>query len=134
MLIGAGLIASLLRRLSGQQIVNNRLFCMVGIFRHQLFNLLIVAFGQLQQRLLGLLTGATALTANEPAARVNPGTENPTQDPFHCQQDDHTQDQDDHQPCHAGFDVVVIGLDQYVTLVTREHRSQYNPGDQQDEE
>ncbi|SAH04847.1 Uncharacterised protein [Enterobacter cloacae] len=62
------------------------------------------------------------------------GTENTTQEPLHCQQNDHTQDQDNHQPCYAGFDVVVIGLDQYVTLVTRKHRPQYNPGDQQDEE
>ena len=29
---------------------------MIGIFRHQLFNLLIIAFRQFQQRLFGLLT------------------------------------------------------------------------------
>jgi hypothetical protein len=54
--------------------VHDRLFGVIGIFRHQLFNLLVIAFRQFQQRLLGLLTRAAALTADEPAARVRAGT------------------------------------------------------------
>ena len=134
MLVGAGFVTPLLRCLGGQQIVHHRLFGMVSIFRHQLFNLLIVTLGQLKQCLLSLLTGAAAFTANEPATRMRTGTENSAQDPLNRKEHHHTEDQDDHQTRYAGFDVVVIGLDQDVTLMTGKHRPQDDPGDQQDEE
>ncbi len=131
MLIGASFIPTLLRGFSGQQVVHHRLFSVVGIFRHQLLNLLIIPFGQLQQRLLGLLTGATTFTANEPAAGVRPGAEDATQEPFHSKQHHNAEDQDDHQARHAGFDIVVIGLDQNVALMASKHWPQNDPGDQQ---
>ena len=107
---------------------------MVGVFRHQLFNLLIVTLGKLKQRLFGLLAGAAAFTTNEPAARVGTGAENTAQDPLDRKQHHHAEDQNDRQAGYAGFNVVVIRLDQDVTLMTRKHRSQHDPGDQQDEE
>ncbi len=107
---------------------------MIGVLRHQLLNLLIVAFGQFEQRLFGLLAGAAALTANEPATGMRSGTEDAAQDPFDRQKRHHRQDQNDHQSGHAGFDIVVIGLDQHVTLMTSQHRTEHDPGDQQCEE
>ena len=98
MLIRTGFITALLRCFGSQKIVHHRLFCMVGIFRHQLFNLLIIAFGELKQRLLGLLTRTTTLAANEPAARMRAGTENTAQDPFDCQQYDDAEDQNITRP------------------------------------
>ena len=76
MLVGASFIPSLLSGFCRQQVVHNRLLSVIGIFRHQLLNLLIVAFRQLQQRLLGLLTGATTFAAHEPAAGMRAGAEN----------------------------------------------------------
>ena len=134
MLIGAGFVTALLRRFGSEQIIHHRLFGMVGVFRHQLFNLLIVTLGKLKQRLFGLLAGAAAFTANEPAARVGTGAENTAQDPLDRKQHHHAEDQNDRQAGYAGFNVVVIRLDQDVTLMTRKHRSQHDPGDQQDEE
>ena len=48
---------------------------MIGIFRHQLLNLLVITFRQFEQRLFGLLTRVTAFTADKPAARMRPGAE-----------------------------------------------------------
>ncbi len=134
MLVSAGFITALLGRFGGQKIVHHRLFCVISVFRHQLFNLLIIAFGQLQQRLFRLLTGAATLTTNEPAACMGTGTENTAQDPFNGKQDHDAEDQNDRQPRYAGFNVVVVGLDQDVSLMARKHRPQDDPGDQQDEE
>ena len=133
-LISAGFVTALLRCFGRQQIVHHRLFGVVGVFRHQLFNLLIVTLCELKQRLLGLFTGAAALTANEPAAGMGTGTENTAQDPLDRKQHHHAEDQNDRQTRYAGFNVVVIGLDQDITLMTRKHRSQDDPGDQQDKE
>ncbi len=134
MLIGAGLVTTLLSCFSSQQIVHDGLFGVIGVFGHQLFHLLIIALGELNQRLLGLLTGATALAANEPATGMGTGAENTAQDPLQRQQHHNAQDQNDHQTRYAGFDVVIVGLDQHVSLVTGKHRPKDDPGDQQDKE
>ncbi|MNP04652.1 hypothetical protein D3C76_965750 [compost metagenome] len=62
---------------------------------------------------------------------MSAGSENTTQDPFDRKQHHHGQDQDDHQARNAGFDVVVIGLDQDISLMTRNQRPKNDPGDQQ---
>ena len=134
MLVGPRFIAALLGRFRRQQIVHHRLFGVIGIFRHQLLNLLVITFRQLKQRLLGLLTRATAFTADKPAARMRPGAENAAQQPFNGEQHHHGEDQDDHQPGHAGLDIVIIGLDQDVALMPGDHRAKHDPGDQQCEE
>ena len=48
MLIRPGFITTLLGRFRRQQIVHHRLLGMIGVLRHQLLNLLIVAFRQLE--------------------------------------------------------------------------------------
>ena len=134
MLVGARFVTALLSRFCRQQVIHYRLFCMIGIFRHQLLNLLIVTFCQFEQRLFGLLTGATTLTTHKPPTGMCAGAENSAQQPFNRKQDDHGDDQDDHQARHAGFDIVVIRLDQHVTLMTGYHRTDDDPSDQQHKE
>ncbi|SQB40809.1 Uncharacterised protein [Citrobacter koseri] len=81
MLISARFVTTLLRGFGGQQIVYHRLFSVIGILRHQLLNLLVIAFRQLKQRLFGLLTCAAAFTPDKPAASVRAGAENASQQP-----------------------------------------------------
>ena len=73
-LVGTSFVTALLSSFCRQQVIHYRLFCMIGVFRHQLFNL--------------------------------------------------------HQTRHAGFDIVIIRLDQYVALVTGNHWTDNDPGDQ----
>ncbi|MNI50517.1 hypothetical protein D3C73_1051810 [compost metagenome] len=134
MLISASFITTLLSRFCCQKIIDYRLFRVIGIFRHQFFNLLIVAFCQLEQSLLGLLTCTAALATHKPAARMRTGAENTAQQPFNRKQNDHGDDQDDHQTRHAGFNVVVVCLDQHVSLMTGDHWADDDPGDQQHKE
>ena len=79
MLVGACFITALLRGFGSQQIVHHRLFSVIGIFRHQLFNLLIIAFRQFQQRLFGLLTCTATLTPDKPPTGVRASAEDPPQ-------------------------------------------------------
>ena len=95
MLVGAGFIATLLGGFCRQQVVHNGLLSVIGIFRHQLLNLLIIALRQLQQRLLGLLTRAATLAAHEPAAGMCAGAENAPQQPLNGKQHYHGEDHDD---------------------------------------
>ena len=128
-LVGTSFVTALLSSFCRQQVIHYRLFCMIGVFRHQLFNLLIIAFCQLEQRLLRLLTGATTLPTDKPSAGMRASAENSAQQPFNRKQDDHCDDQNDHQTRHAGFDIVIIRLDQYVALMTGNHWTDNDPGD-----
>ena len=131
MLVSTHFIAALLGGFRCQQIVNQRLFRVIGIFRHQLLNLLIIAFRKLQQRLFCLLARATTLTAHKPAAGMRAGTEDPTQQPLQCKEDHQRQHQHDRKTRDAGFNVVVIGLDQHITLMPGEHRAKHDSGEKQ---
>ncbi|MNP29917.1 hypothetical protein D3C76_1229660 [compost metagenome] len=107
---------------------------MIGIARQQFFNLLVITFGQFYQRGLGLLTRTAAFAAQEPAASAGAGAEDAAQDPLDHQQHHKQQDTHDHQAGDAGFDIVVIGLNQHIALMAGQHRPNHHAGDQHQEQ
>ncbi|MNZ74816.1 hypothetical protein D3C78_932770 [compost metagenome] len=133
-LVSAEIVTALLRGLGGQQVVHHRLFGVIGVARQQFFDLLVIAFGQFDQSGLGLLARTAAFTPQEPAAGMSTGAEDAAQDPFDHQQHDKQQDAHDHQAGDAGFDIVVIGLNQHIALMAGQHRPDHHAGDQHQEQ
>lgn len=81
-----------------------------------------------------MLVGAMIFATVEPAAGTCAGPKQSADGPFDDKEDDKRQNENNHQTGNAGFNIVIVGLNQHITLMTGDKRTEYNAREQQDEQ